>query len=150
MIFVKVDATEALRAIDGLPAAGLAVIRNIEGRMVKEVYRRAFDKLSGARFAPKVKGKRLQRSATGAYPVPVRTGHLRRSLAMLFPGQSKAGLSAGLDEAIVYNPAAYAWAIHQGREDMGTEGRPFLSDAVKDTLGLLDGIAQNELDRGIK
>lgn len=72
----------------------------------------------------------------GGYPVPVRTGWLRRSLAWLKSGESKTGeagtFTAGPDEVVIYNPAAYAHAIHEGRGSSAKFGpRPFLTDAFK-------------------
>jgi hypothetical protein len=55
----------------------------------------------------------------GSYPVPVITGHLRRMQNWLRPGASKSGeagvFSAGRHEVVVYNPAAYAYAIHNSK-----------------------------------
>lgn len=65
--------------------------------------------------------------APGSYPVPIRTGHLRRSL----------GMKVGDREVVVYNSAKYANAIHQGFTPYGNKhatksyaGRPFLQDAA--------------------
>lgn len=75
-----------------------------------------------------------------SYPVPVRTGHLRRSAGVEQPHAH---------HAIVFNAAAYAWAVHSGevnewRSHYAGPGeersmsvlrrpRPFLDDAVKRT-----------------
>lgn len=60
--------------------------------------------------------------AAGSYPVPVRTGFLRRSL----------GIKLAPSSGMVFNTAAYAWAIHNGRSDrVQTKARPFLDDALK-------------------
>lgn len=70
--------------------------------------------------------------AAGAYPVPVRTGHLRRSM-----GSKMQGDSAGA----VYNSAEYARAIHDGVVGrwngrgkvaiVQVRARPFMTDAVE-------------------
>jgi len=80
--------------------------------------------------------KRSMPVPPGGYPVPVRTGWLRRSLNWLKPGESKTGeagtFTAGKDEVIIYNLAAYANAIHEGRGSSAKFGpRPFLTDAFK-------------------
>jgi hypothetical protein len=67
---------------------------------------------------------------TGSYPVPVRTGTLRRALGSRVVGRT---------EGIVFNTAGYARAIHTGQIATGYKGRgrkqvgprPFLSDAVE-------------------
>ena len=87
----------------------------------------AFDWLSGAG-----KGD----VAAGGYPVPVRTGHLRRLQNWLKPGQSKSGeagtFRAGAMEVLVYNSASYARSIHDGLGSSGKFGRrPFLEDGFK-------------------
>ena len=63
----------------------------------------------------------------GAYPVPIRTGHLRRSM----------GMKVGDREVAVFNSAEYANAIHRGFTPYGNRnaklsytGRPFLQDAA--------------------
>lgn len=59
-----------------------------------------------------------------SYPIPVRTGYLRRSL----------GVRVLETEGMVFNVAEYAWAIHEGRKDIPklNKRRPFLEDALKD------------------
>ncbi len=65
-----------------------------------------------------VRKKKQYGAAPGGYPVPVRTGHLRRSLAWLAPGQSKSGdvgtVTAGEDEFIIFDSASYALQIFEG------------------------------------
>lgn len=80
--------------------------------------------------------KRSSPVPSGGYPVPVRTGWLRRSLAWLKSGESKTGeagtFTAGPHEVVIYNPAAYAHAIHEGLGSSKKFGpRPFLTDAFK-------------------
>lgn len=84
----------------------------------------------------------------GGYPVPIRSGLLRRSLKWLYPGQSETwgdfselasrkvvkggSVTAGVFEAIVYNRAPYAWVIHEGTRTSAKYGpRRFLTDALK-------------------
>ena len=63
--------------------------------------------------------------AAGAYPVPVRTGNLRRLENYVLPGRSKAGITARDGEAFLINAAIYATTIHKDR--------PFASDAIEAT-----------------
>jgi len=93
-------------------------------RSAMGIHRAAYDFLSG----PK--------SAVGGYPVPVRTGHLRRSLDWLGPNRSKSKdgktFTAGPHEAVVYNSAVYSRAIHDGRGSSAKFGaRPYLTDALE-------------------
>jgi hypothetical protein len=86
------------------------------------IHRAAFDWLSGP-------GAKASNIAAGGYPVPIRTGHLRRMLDWLKPGASKPGMSAGPMEAIVYNSAEYAKVIHEGTGSSAKFGaRPFITD----------------------
>jgi hypothetical protein len=133
---LKLDLNAALRELNDISAQGMAVIDGVNSRLVKNIFAKAFDNLSGGHG-----------DEAGSYPVPVRMGFLRRSLAMLGPGQSKDGFTTEAGEAVIYNTSIYAWAIHEGREDKKTKGRPFLTDAAKDALGLIDKIAQEEMDR---
>ncbi len=70
----------------------------------------------------------------GSYPVPVRTGHLRRSLDWLGPGDSKTGdvgtVTAGDDEFIIFDSAAYALYIFEGAGSSSAYGpRNAIDDA---------------------
>lgn len=71
--------------------------------------------------------RRLQGSGqdeVGAYPVPVREGHLMQSHFFDILGSRL---------AVVGNRSIYAHAIHEGRGSSAPYGRrPFLDDAVKD------------------
>lgn len=64
--------------------------------------------------------------SAGAYPVPRRTGNLARS----------AGHTVGKRQAVVYNSAKYARAVHEGFRAWGNPNAPyygprrFLSDAI--------------------
>lgn len=74
--------------------------------------------------------KRLAGSgAPGAYPVPIRTGFLRRSM----------GSESDATSATVFNTAEYAGAIHAGYRPYGNPkanaiaARPFLADGTEET-----------------
>lgn len=88
-------------------------------------------------------------AAPGGYPVPVRTGHLRRSLAWLAPGASKSGdvgtVSAGRDEFIVFNSAAYASDVFLGKGRHAAFGP---RDALKDALDMFNQGANAEMIMG--
>jgi hypothetical protein len=79
----------------------------------------------------------------GDYPVPRLTGHLRRLQGWLGPGRSKTAndisFATGPMEALIYNSAEYASAIHTGvfTTIKGSKysplfgPRPFMDDAFK-------------------
>ena len=68
---------------------------------------------------------------SGGYPVPVRTGNLKRLLDWLDPGETKGVFSAGQMEVVVYDSALYASVIHQGTGSSAKFGpRPFMTDAL--------------------
>ena len=115
-------------------------------RIAAGVYAKAFDRMSGAssgfHFVPRdlerggaASGWRKQYDNAGDYPIPVRTGHFRRSMDWLKPGESKSGqvgtFNAGKDEAIVFNSASYALALFLG---LGSSAKYGPRDAVKDGL----------------
>jgi hypothetical protein len=98
---------------------------------------RGFTKKSGeaVNFKPQFQG-------AGAYPVPVRTGALKRLLNFVDPGQSKGSFTAGPLSAIVYDSAEYASVIHEGTGSSAKFGaRKFLTDAL-DKFNAGDGIAK--------
>jgi hypothetical protein len=71
----------------------------------------------------------------GSYPVPILTGHLRRLLDWLSPGDSITGesgtFSAGPNEVVIYDSAAYADVIKRGKwTSAGFGPRDFLGDAL--------------------
>jgi len=76
---------------------------------------------------------------SGGYPVPVRTGHLRRSLDWLAPGDSKSGdlgtFKAGDDEVVIFDSALYAPAVFLGR---GSSEKFGARDALRDALELFN------------
>lgn len=90
-------------------------------RIAMGIHREAYDYLSGPA------------DPTGGYPVPVRTGHLRRMLDWVSPGATKSAggetFTAGNLEAIVYDSAAYSEVIHGGLGSSKKYGkRPYLTD----------------------
>ena len=129
-IQVKIEGDKVV--IDGLRNLAASVPQAIAAglfRAAMGVHREAFAKLSGPGLAESgVPG--------GAYPVPVRTGWLRRMLDFVPPGASKSSggltFTAGALEAIVYNAAAYASVIHEGTHSSSKHGkRPFLTDGLQ-------------------
>ena len=95
-----------------------AAVRRGLVEVLKRVDKAAVENLSG-------------KGAPGGFPVPVRTGHLRRSQDFRLIGAA---------EGIVFNTAAYAAPIHDGRQTIRAAGgghrviattrRPFLQDAA--------------------
>jgi hypothetical protein len=128
-----------------------AVERGLE-RVVVGVHREAFDLLSGP-------GAKRSNVNAGEYPVPVRTGYLRQMLDYVLPGESKTGdvgtFTAGDLEAIVFNSALYAEAIHEGvftspkgyKYSPAFGPRPFMDDAYEkfDQGGRVAGILEEEI-----
>jgi len=123
-----------------------AIIKGIT-RSAISIYQQAYQWLSGsgAQGTSKEVTSRTGRRylkwqkvsvASGGYPVPVRTGWLRRMLNWLKPGESKTGeagtVQAGPNEVIIYNAAAYGTAIHEGLGSSKKFGpRKFLTDAFE-------------------
>jgi hypothetical protein len=122
-----------------------AAILGIENAAIG-IHREAFKNLSGAgaKGTSKQTTSKSRKSylkwekqtvAAGGYPVPVRTGNLRRLLDWLKPGESKSGpagtFKAGQAEVIIYDSAIYAGVIHEGRGSSAKFGpRRFLIDAL--------------------
>lgn len=126
MLEVKVTGDRiVISNLQGIAGDMPQAIQRAVSRIAKGVHREAFHWLSGAAGAP------------GGYPVPVRTGHLRRMLNWLQPGQSKtdtggATFSAATNEAVVYDSAVYADWIHEGKGSSAKFGpRQFLYDALE-------------------
>jgi hypothetical protein len=72
----------------------------------------------------------------GGYPVPIRTKNLLSHLNWLFPGKSKSddsgSFTAGPFETVIYDSAAYANVIHEGRGSSAKFGpRRYLTDALE-------------------
>jgi hypothetical protein len=92
-------------------------------------------------------------SDSGGYPVPVRTGNLKRLLDFLDPNTSKGGFTANPGEVIVYNSAEYANVIHEGRGSSAKFGpRPFLTDALAkfNQGGQIAATLENEVTTALK
>jgi len=72
--------------------------------------------------------------APGSYPVPVRTGNLRRLESYVLPGFTKHGETAGKFEGMLINTSNYAHAIHEGNGMHARHGaRPWQVDAFEET-----------------
>jgi hypothetical protein len=87
---------------------------------------RGFVKKSGevVNFKPQLTG-------AGGYPVPVRTGNLKRLLDFIDPGQSMGAFSAGPLESVLFDSAEYASVVHDATGSSARFGkRPYLTDAL--------------------
>ena len=132
MIGVSLDAEKALSALNGLST-------DLKGRavsgIVREVavgtFKKAFENLSGDHAAP-----------PGSWPVPVRSGNLRRELWVLFPGEKNARYGAGFDEAYIGDGAEYSDEIHKGR--------PFLYSALEDMISRAPNMARDFMDKEVR
>jgi len=113
--------------INGLdPRMGTAVNRSFR-QWVLAAHRASLRNLSGP-------GLKSSKTPGGAYPVPVRTGHLRRAEGYVLPGMSKHGLTAGPMTGFLVNTAVYASNIHDGKGPHASFGkRPFQVDAINET-----------------
>ena len=152
--YIEFDAHEALSALTGLRKdLAVEVANNVVVRIAKNVFRKAFDNLSG----PRIPKKQWRKSPlAGSYPVPVRTGHLRCALYMILPGSaalsSMSGkFTVGLVEAYVGDSAKYAAEI-ENPAAYGRRGnkRPYLTDPAREYLGLAPRIAEEELNQVVK
>jgi len=127
-ISVKISGDKVV--INGLKRFGDRVpgaVRRGLTASAKDIFSEAQKWLSGP-------GAKKSNIPGGGYPVPVRTGHLRRSLNWLAPGRTKSvegeTFTAGHLEAVIYNSAAYAEDISEGYGSSRKHGkRPFLHDA---------------------
>lgn len=131
MLDIRVEVRGDKVVIDGLNrmAEGIpgAIRRGLE-RVAKGIHRDAYIWLSGP-------GAKASGTPGGGYPIPVRTGNLRRLLDWLRPGESKTGpagtFTAGQNEVVVYDSAEYAHVIHEGRGSSAKFGpRKYLDDAL--------------------
>lgn len=142
-----------IRGLQSIAAQMPKAVQRGLSQSAKGVHRAAFDFLSGPggiyedRVSKKTGNawrKKVGITPAGGYPVPVRTGNLRRLLDWVPPGATKmskesktgkgsgASFTAGLMEAIVYDSALYGRVIHEGRGSSAKFGaRPFLFDAFK-------------------
>ena len=133
----------------------LAIQRGLS-KSVKGIHRLAFGFLSGAgskgTYVTSKGGNRYwKRRATpipgGGYPVPVRTGNLRRLLDFVEPGTSKNSngqtFTADPMSAIIYNAAEYSRVVHAGLGSSAKFGpRQYLYDALEQ-FNQGDRIAEN-------
>jgi len=148
MLDIRVTVEGDKVVIAGLQALGTKIDKAIKRgltRAAKGIYDDAFKWLSGAGSlyvtrTSKKTGKEYRKKVAsvlpGQYPVPVRTGHLRRMLKWVKPGASKSAegmtFTAGPFESVVFNAARYSETIHDGKDTSARYGpRPFLTDALK-------------------
>jgi len=150
LLNIKITVEGEKLVIDGLNQFVVQTpnaIRRALERTAKGVMREAFSLLSGAGakgVTKEVTGKsggkynkfQKQNIPAGGYPVPVRTGHLRRSLDWLKPGATKETdvgvFTAGSNEVVVYDSAQYARVIHEGTGSSTPHGpRRYLTDALE-------------------
>jgi len=143
MLNIKIKILNDKIAISGLTSfinkAPAAVKRGLTASALG-VFREAFRWLSGS-------GAKKSNIAAGGYPVPVRTGHLRRMLAWLKPGETKSAdgqsFTAGPFESVVYDSAEYADVIHEGKGSSAKYGpRRYIDDALE-TFNRGDRIKRN-------
>jgi hypothetical protein len=158
--------------VENIGAAYPSAARRGLTRIIRLLYGAALNNLSGpggagrkaqivgpARGFTKKSGEsvnfKAQFSGAGAYPVPVRTGNLRRLLAFVSPGQTvSAGpftIHAGSMEAILFNSAEYANVIHEGTGSSAKFGpRRYLIDALnKYKNGEMSAIMAEEMARKV-
>lgn len=124
-IFVSVDDKAAVQDLGRIRVEFPGAIEGALEKLAIEVERGAFDRLSGS-------GSEYP----GGYPVPVRMGHLRRSLDFLKPGATKSkdgkSFSVGPMEAMVFDAADYAMVIHEGwGSSKKFYPRPYITDALE-------------------
>ncbi len=108
-----------------------AIVRGMT-RIILGVHKEAVKNLSGPGAKPR-KGQKP--TGAGGYPVPVRTGNLRRFEGFVLPNRTKTSgglsFSAGPFGGIVFNSALYSQEIHEGRGSSKKYGRrPYINDAV--------------------
>ena len=108
MVSLSFDASATLAALKGFSRDfAEEIIDSIAGRLAGDIFKKAFANLSGQ----KIPKKDWRNSPlAGSFPVPVRTGNLRRSLDMIKPGGC-GKYDVGHGEAYVLNSAAYAGVI---------------------------------------
>ena len=147
MLTIKVDVVNekvVLERIAKIPTLAIGAARAAMTRVGKGVMAEAYDWLSGSK------------SDTGGSPVPVVTGNLRRLLDWVKPGESvSAGgqtVTAGPHETIIYDSAAYSFAIAKGRGSSAKYGpRDYLAKAL-DAFNAGDRIVQildEEIERAL-
>jgi len=159
---------QAEKYVANVAAAYPSAARKGLTRIIRGMHRVSMDKLNGrggagrtaqivgpSRGFTKASGETVnfkqQFAGAGGYPVPVRTGNLKRLLDFVEPGQSKSGagfnVHAGPLEAILYNSAEYANTIHEGLGSSAKFGpRRFLIDALEQyKQGEMAAILEEEL-----
>jgi hypothetical protein len=153
MLDIKVSIENKEVVIQGLDKLGFGIdIAATKGlqRATVGIFGIAFQWLSGAggqtrtysrewSAGGEIRRKKKYGAAPGGYPVPVRTGNLRRLLNWLWPGESKSGdagtFTAGPDEFVIYDSASYAAAVFLGRGSSAPYGP---RDALRDALELFN------------
>jgi hypothetical protein len=117
-------------------------------RVAAGIYAIAYQWLSGAGGQTKsytrewsagggeVRSKKTYGAAPGGYPVPVRSGNLRRLLDWLNPGETKSGdigtFTAEDNEVVIFDSASYASDIFLGKGSSAAYGpRDAVSDAFQ-------------------
>jgi hypothetical protein len=158
-----------VRGLQQLAAEMPKIVQRGLKKVVRGVHREAMDLLNGAggagrkaqivgpsRGFTKKSGESVnfkqQFAGAGGYPVPVRTGNLKRLLDFVDPGGSKGSFNAGTMEVIVFNSAQYASSIHNGTGSSAKFGeRPFLTDALNkfNAGGQIAATIENELNTEI-
>lgn len=142
--------------LQGLASDYPSAIQRGQSRNIKGIHRLAIDFLSGAGskgtyVTTKSGNTRWKKRDTpipgGGYPVPVRTGNLRRLEDFVEPGRSKTSngqtFTAGPMEAIAFNSAQYAYPIHAGTGSSAKFGpRQYLYDSL-DQFNQGNRIAEN-------
>lgn len=156
-ISVKIEGDKVV--IEGLNRFAAEMPKAVQRGMQRAatgIYRGASEWLKGPGSKTSVR-KGVKGASPGSYPVPVRTGHLRRSLNWLKSGQSKTGdigtFTAGPHEVVVYNSARYADTIHEGRGSSARFGpRRFLTDALEifNQGERIKGIIEEEINQAIQ
>ncbi len=144
-IKVTIDGDKVIIAgLQSLSAVLKPVINTGLSKVAAGIYDAAYDWLSGpgglyetrTNKSGKTYRKKTGDYLPGQYPVPVRTGWLRRMLYWLKPGTTKTHgditITTGTLEAIVGNAAAYAETISEGKGTSARHGRrPYIEDGLK-------------------
>lgn len=91
-------------------------------------------------------------TSAGSYPVPVRSGKLKRLLSALEPGRTKNGFITGPLQSMVFNSAPYSQTIHEGTDTSKKYGpRRYLTDALNrfNASGSIDMILEDETQKAL-
>lgn len=148
MVALAFDASAALAALKGFSRDfAEEIIDNVVVRLATDIFKKAFANLSGQKIPKK---DWSNSPLAGSFPVPVRTGNLRRCLDMIKPGGG-GKYDVGHGEAYVLNSAAYAGVIENPAE-YGRKGnqRPFLTGPAQEFLVKAPQYAEEELAKGIE